>query len=167
MEEEEEKRFQITYDQKIAELLSELKSVIAISTYQAGKVIFIGAKDGKLVQTPISFKKPMGIALKDNNLAIATLDEIQIYSNSKDLAKKFISKKENYDRKYYTGYLGPWRLNNDLRLFVNLRCMEVKDDHLVLYAGGGITSKSVPEKEWEETIQKASTLLSVINSNNE
>lgn len=54
-------------------------------------------------------------------------------------------------------------LNNDLRLFVNLRCMEVCEEQLMLYAGGGITEKSVPEKEWDETIQKANTLLSVIN----
>jgi len=81
----------------------------------------------------------------------------------KDLAAEFILKKESHDRKYYTGYLGPWRLNQQVSLFVNLRCMEITPNEFILYAGGGITSRSVPEKEWDETNQKAKTLLSVIN----
>jgi len=81
----------------------------------------------------------------------------------KDLADCYILASEIHDRKYYTGYLGPWRLNCQVSLFVNLRCMEVANEEFILYAGGGITSKSVPEKEWDETDQKAKTLLSVIN----
>ncbi len=81
----------------------------------------------------------------------------------KNLADEFIREKEPHDRKYYTGYLGPWKLNQKVNLFVNLRCMEITIDEFILYAGGGITARSVPEKEWEETNQKAKTLLSVIN----
>ena len=85
----------------------------------------------------------------------------------KDLADDFIRLHEKHHRKYYTGYLGPWRLNNEVRLFVNLRCMEVLPEQFVLYVGGGITAKSVPEQEWEETIQKARTLLSVLQTETE
>jgi isochorismate synthase len=81
----------------------------------------------------------------------------------KDLADEFIRTKETHERKYYTGYLGPWRLNRQVSLFVNLRCMEITPTEFILYAGGGITGRSVPEKEWDETNQKAKTLLSVIN----
>ncbi len=81
----------------------------------------------------------------------------------KDLADEYIRINEGYDRRYYTGYLGPWRLNNQVSLFVNLRCMEIYSEEFILYAGGGITARSVPEKEWDETNQKAKTLLSVIN----
>lgn len=81
----------------------------------------------------------------------------------KDLAGEFIRINEVHDRRYYTGYLGPWRLNNQVSLFVNLRCMEITPKEFILYAGGGITSHSIPEKEWDETNQKAKTLLSVIN----
>jgi len=81
----------------------------------------------------------------------------------KDLADEFILKTEKHDRKYYTGYLGPWKLNQQVNLFVNLRCMEVTAEEFILYAGGGITAHSVPEKEWDETNQKAETLLAVIN----
>jgi len=82
----------------------------------------------------------------------------------KNLADDFIKENEKHDRKYYSGYLGPWKLNQEVNLFVNLRCMEITCDQFVLYAGGGITSKSIPEREWEETIQKAKTLLDVINT---
>jgi len=82
----------------------------------------------------------------------------------KNLADEFIMKNEKHDRKYYAGYLGPWKLNQQVNLFVNLRCMEITHDQFILYAGGGITSKSIPEREWEETIQKAKTLLDVINT---
>jgi isochorismate synthase len=37
-------------------------------------------------------------------------------------------------------------------------------EEFILYAGGGITAKSIPEKEWDETNQKAKTLLSVIQT---
>ncbi|MFH1121009.1 MAG: TIGR03032 family protein [Bacteroidota bacterium] len=97
----EERRFQISYDKAVAELLVELKAVIAISTYQAGKVIFIGAEnETSLFQIPVSFKKPMGIALLDNKMAIATIDEIQIFSDSKVLAKQFQSSTHIYDSLY-------------------------------------------------------------------
>ncbi len=85
----------------------------------------------------------------------------------KELAHEYIRQHEKHQRKYYTGYLGPWRLQNEMRLFVNLRCMEVLPEQFVLYVGGGITAKSVPEKEWEETLQKAQTLLSVIEKEEE
>jgi isochorismate synthase len=85
----------------------------------------------------------------------------------KDLAADFILKNEVFDRKYYTGYLGPWRLNQQVALFVNLRSMEVSPNEFILYAGGGITSHSDPEKEWEETTQKAKTLLSVIGNSDD
>ena len=82
----------------------------------------------------------------------------------KSKAARFIPKIEKHDRRYYSGYIGPWRLNDSIRLFVNLRCMEITPKQYILYSGGGITSKSVPEDEWEETNKKAQTLLSAIDT---
>jgi uncharacterized protein (TIGR03032 family) len=111
-----QKRFQIKYDKSVAELLKELKSVIAISTYQAGKLIFIGAEnETSLYQTPISFRKPMGIALLDNKMAVATLDEIHIFSDSKVLAKRFPYSNKKFDSLYFpraTYYCGETDLHD-------------------------------------------------------
>ncbi|MEZ4937400.1 MAG: chorismate-binding protein [Crocinitomicaceae bacterium] len=68
---------------------------------------------------------------------------------------------EGYDRKFYTGTLGIYKKGN-VHLFVNLRCMEVFMDDACLYLGGGITAKSDPEKEWDETELKSRTLLDML-----
>ena len=80
----------------------------------------------------------------------------------KNAAIELILDKESYDRKYYTGFLGPVTKNLS-QLFVNLRCLEVLGDSVCLYVGAGITAASDPEAEWEETKLKAQTLLSVLN----
>jgi isochorismate synthase len=74
----------------------------------------------------------------------------------------FLRAHEGYDREYYSGYLGPVRINNESQLFVNLRCMQVSSGRARLYAGGGVLGESDPEKEWQETELKMNTLLSVI-----
>lgn len=77
-------------------------------------------------------------------------------------AMDFIRTAEKHARGYYTGFLGPVGLGELIQLYVNLRCMRILDDRLVLYVGGGITRDSLPEEEWEETEIKADTLLSVV-----
>jgi isochorismate synthase len=74
----------------------------------------------------------------------------------------FIKTSEKHSRGYYAGFLGPMGISEPLRLYVNLRCMRVYDDRLILYIGGGITRESIPQDEWEETEIKADTLLSVL-----
>lgn len=77
-------------------------------------------------------------------------------------ALDFIRSAEKHNREYYTGFLGPVGIDDLIQLYVNLRCLKVYDNRLQLYVGGGITSDSVPEEEWEETEIKADTLLSVL-----
>jgi len=83
----------------------------------------------------------------------------------KETAKEYILNNEKHRREYYCGFLGNWKIENDLRLFVNIRCMKILADRAIIYVGGGITSSSVPESEWEETNHKAKLLLSVIKNN--
>ena len=80
-------------------------------------------------------------------------------------ADHFIHTFEPHDRRYYTGFLGPWRLGQSgTDVYVNLRSMEIEDCQYVLYTGGGITARSNPEQEWEETTQKSRTLLNAIEA---
>jgi len=81
----------------------------------------------------------------------------------KKAALEFISNTELYNRKYYAGYLGPYNMNDKTDLFVNLRCAELYAGKADLFMGGGITGGSEPEKEWNETVMKSQTLLSVMN----
>jgi len=77
-------------------------------------------------------------------------------------ALDFIKRTENFDRAFYTGYLGPVNLGEESHLFVNLRCMQLLAGEAVLYAGAGIIADSEPEMEWQETEIKCDTLLNVI-----
>lgn len=83
----------------------------------------------------------------------------------KDEAFQFIQRNERYNRKYYSGFIGYLDPKGDTNLYVNLRCMEILDYSLRLYAGGGILSSSDLFSEWKETENKLQTILSVIDNN--
>ncbi len=79
------------------------------------------------------------------------------------LAKEFIQNFENYNREFYSGFLGqincPERGSN---LFVNLRSMKIENATATIFVGGGIVDKSNPLKEWQETQNKLQTMLKVV-----
>ncbi|MHA7944443.1 chorismate-binding protein [Formosa sp. 3Alg 14/1] len=98
-------------------------------------------------------------------------------------AKTFILNHENYNREFYSGFMGELHFkkrqtrNTNRRnvennvyatvktvsnLYVNLRCMQVLANKVALYVGGGITKDSNPEAEWEETVSKTSTMKKVL-----
>lgn len=79
-------------------------------------------------------------------------------------AMELLKKIEKHDRGYYAGFLGPVGIENQLMLFVNLRCMQIFENRLFLYSGGGITIDSNPVDEWYETEIKTGTLLSAIQT---
>jgi len=82
----------------------------------------------------------------------------------KEESLDFILMNEGYNREFYSGFLGQVNFKGETHLFVNLRCMQIFDTSAYLYAGGGITAHSQPQKEWQETIYKMQTLLKVISS---
>lgn len=79
----------------------------------------------------------------------------------KNEAQKFILDTENYQREYYTGFLGELNIEKQkaAKFFVNLRCMQIKEGSARIYVGGGITSDSNPSQELQETINKSKTML--------
>jgi isochorismate synthase len=81
----------------------------------------------------------------------------------KDEALSLLKKTEEHDREYYSGFLGPVdTINNEMELFVNLRCMKIERRSLKFFTGAGITSGSDPVKEWEETEDKKMTLVNIL-----
>lgn len=106
--------FSCQYTSHVPELLQRLNCTIGLSTYQAGKLIFLSAKDeNSLIQLPRTFKRPMGIAedIEKDKIAIASKDEIIVFANSIDLAKHYPNAPNKYDAlymprvSYYTGPL--------------------------------------------------------------
>lgn len=102
----------------------------------------------------------------------------------KDAAKRFILENENYDREFYTGFLGEINMKQEIKrsgnkrntenqvyaaqvtktsLYVNLRCMKLTNNYTEIFVGGGITAESNPLAEWDETLNKAGTMKEVLD----
>lgn len=101
----------------------------------------------------------------------------------KDLAAKYILEHENYNREYYTGYLGELNktietkrnsrtrnqenqaytsIRKESSLYVNLRCIKFKNQEVEIFVGGGITKDSNANAEWEETVNKTLTIKAAL-----
>ncbi|MFL1012686.1 chorismate-binding protein [Flavisericum labens] len=101
----------------------------------------------------------------------------------KTVAKQFILKNENYNREFYTGFLGELNMDKKVeprsgkrnienrayamkkkstQLYVNLRCMQIKDEKAIIYVGGGITENSNPDSEWRETQLKSLVIKNIL-----
>ncbi len=79
-----------------------------------------------------------------------------------DMAMDLIRKYEHHDRHFYTGIVGV--MGEKTNLYVNLRCARNDFDSLFLFLGGGFTKDSDLEAEWEETENKAATLINVLKN---
>ncbi|MCK5661837.1 MAG: chorismate-binding protein [Thiotrichaceae bacterium] len=81
----------------------------------------------------------------------------------KQEAMHFILENEGFERQLYCGYLGPCHLKPEqIKLYMNIRCMQLFDHTAILYVGAGITKDSKPLDEWEEINLKSQTLLSLL-----
>lgn len=101
----------------------------------------------------------------------------------KDKAKAYIIENEGYNREFYAGFMGELHLKETFKrntnrrnvennaynvqksvtnLYVNLRCMQIKNQNIFIYVGGGITKDSNAEAEWDETVHKSKIIKSVL-----
>lgn len=60
-------------------ILSHLNASLVVSTYQAGKVLVIGAHEHRLQVSFLDFDQPMGIAVGADRIAIGSKSEIQFF----------------------------------------------------------------------------------------
>jgi isochorismate synthase len=127
--------------------------------HQVANTKTINAGDVSHLKTTISLNKNASDII---SLADTLHPTSAVCGMPQEEAKAFILENENYNREFYTGYLGELSSKNESWLFVNLRCMQVYKKSFSLYVGGGITKDSIAENEWEETELKSRTLLSAI-----
>lgn len=71
-----------------AVLLEQLGISLLVSTYQAGKVVVLRSEQAVLNTHFCGFKKPMGMALREDRLAVATALEIWEYDNLPAVARR-------------------------------------------------------------------------------
>ncbi|MEU3274753.1 isochorismate synthase [Saccharomonospora sp. NPDC006951] len=75
-----------------------------------------------------------------------------------DSARELVTELEPFERGYYAGAVGWVDGAGDGEWAVSIRCAEVAETSLRLYAGGGIVPESDPVAELEETSAKFATL---------
>lgn len=161
-------------------ILDNIKSTIdniktsEVETVKAGNLLHLKTKIWGVL-------KPNAISLK--GLLYSLHPTPAVCGVPKLEAKQFILKHENYNREFYTGFLGELNLEvtsaprsgrrnienrayaitkNSTQLYVNLRCMQLKENNAIIYVGGGITESSNPESEWEETVSKSLVIKKVL-----
>ncbi len=74
-------------------------------------------------------------------------------------AMQIIEELENINRSFYAGCMGYFDSNGEMDTCISLRTGLVKNGKLYIQAGGGIVNDSVPEDEYQETINKANALM--------
>jgi para-aminobenzoate synthetase component I len=68
---------------------------------------------------------------------------------------EIIAELEKYCRGFYTGSLGYVGYNKNMDLNIIIRSIVCKNSKVYIQVGGGVTHKSIPEKEYQETLSKA------------
>lgn len=89
--------FSCTYTPALAELLGQLGCSLALSTYQAGKVLLVSSDGERLTQLPRSFDTPMGLAYAAPQLAVACKHGVELLANDPRLGWTYPRKARHYD----------------------------------------------------------------------
>ena len=77
----------------------------------------------------------------------------------KKRAREIIAELEPEPRGVYTGALGWFGFNGESQFNIVIRTVVVEDGGAHFHVGAGIVADSVPEKEWQETLDKAAGIL--------
>ena len=109
--------FHYTHSPTLPKLLWELGCTVVFSTYQAGKVIFIRATSPETIeQHALDFPRPMGLAVADQRIAVATRDEVVVLANTSATEGAYVREKTYFSGEVDThdlawGKDGLWAIN--------------------------------------------------------
>ena len=85
----------------------------------------------------------------------ATFPAGTVSGSPKVRAMQIINEMEQSKRCAYAGAVGYFGFDGNLDSCIALRTVVLKDGKAYVQAGAGIVADSVPEKEYEETVNKA------------
>ena len=77
-------------------------------------------------------------------------------------ALEIIDELEPVKRGIYSGAVGYLGWNGNLDMAIAIRTAVIKDGYLHVQAGAGIVHDSVPEREWQETLNKGQALIRAV-----
>jgi anthranilate synthase component 1 len=78
-------------------------------------------------------------------------------------AMEIIAELETDKRGPYAGAVGYFDFSGNLDTAITIRTIVIKDGIAYIQAGGGIVADSIPEREYEESMNKARALLTAIS----
>jgi para-aminobenzoate synthetase component I len=77
----------------------------------------------------------------------------------KKRALEIIAELEVHPRSIYTGAIGYFGFDGTSQWSIAIRTAVQRGDEISFHAGSGIVADSIPDREWEETLHKASGIL--------
>lgn len=92
-------------------------------------------------------------------LAIALHPTPAVCGSPAERARESILDIESFNRGFFTGMVGWCNALGDGEWIVTIRCAEVEENELRLFAGAGVVGESKPEEELAETTAKLQTML--------
>ncbi len=76
------------YSLNLPSLLGSLEASVLVSTYQAGKLVLVGARQDTLSLSFHNFDRPMGVATKAGVLAVAARNQVWFMGDKPDIAPR-------------------------------------------------------------------------------
>jgi len=77
-------------------------------------------------------------------------------------AMEIIDELEKQKRGIYAGAVGYFSFNRNMNFAITIRTMVIEGERAFLQAGAGIVADSLPEREYQETINKAKALMKAL-----
>ena len=165
-------------DEAIAQMLlqdakeiAEHKMLIDLGRNDVGRVSKIGTVEVTKYMKIEKYKYVMHIVsevigqLRDEahlvDVLASSLPAGTVSGAPKIRAMQIINTLEQRKRGIYAGAIGYLSVSGNMDLALAIRTMIVKDGKAYVQAGAGIVYDSVPESEYEETLNKAKALLEV------
>ncbi len=111
--------FASTFTPEVPDLLAALRCSVALSTYQAGRVVLFSPRGEALAQLNRRFDAPMGMAVAGSGpslrFAVAARDALHTFANAPTLAASYPNQPDTYDALLVpraTHYTGPLDLHD-------------------------------------------------------
>ena len=133
--------------------LSIVASGVEVKRYRYVEKITTNKQNLLQVSSEIAGELPKGFQKQLGDILFALLPAGSICGAPKAKTLEIIEAAEGYERGFYTGICG-WFDGQNLDSAVMIRFIEKNGDQLFFKSGGGITSQSKIENEYEELIQK-------------
>ncbi|MDM8129386.1 aminodeoxychorismate synthase component I, partial [Paraclostridium benzoelyticum] len=151
---------------------SELLMIVDLERNDLGKISEIGsvkvpelfviepyANVSHLVSTVTGKLKD---SLSSTDVIKATFPGGSITGAPKIRAMEIIDELEPTQRNVYTGSVGYIGFNGDMDFNIAIRTLIKKDENIFFQVGGGITWDSNPEEEYQETLDKAKSIMKAV-----